>query len=791
MSFEDNRKLPTQEHFYIIEIDLPIVTGTCEITVGNEGYGTPLSCPIQDGTSTISTKTYYFTTPNAPIPLNISPVYRCVSGVNEMATELTNGKGLAIRGRATVSFKDFPGLDPNPERSSTEAIKDQGTFFGKFLARNVVENKTVRIKKYRKSPNVNLSTDAEISYYVARELNNNGKGKYSLYCADELSKIEFDQSQYPKAQEGFLRLSIDDSTTILNVDSTRDWLEKTPPYVIRIGDEVMTVLSVDNNQAANARLNVKGRGIQVGPPEYSNVLTFSRASEHDAGDEVFICEAFSDANVADVLRSILLNADVDDSKIPLSDWYNEVAIWHPTDFVSGIFYESESSNNALLRILEPYLMDLWFDPIDNEIKLKAISEWQESSSTLTEGIEIDFESITLRQKEEMRYSRAFISYRKPWITDPEEPSSYKNASVAIRTEVEEPELYDIPKIKQFNNSYFINVATADLLVQRFVQRFGFTPVQYEWTTQERFLNFKVGDVVNVVSNETQGIDGMPNTNLRAQIIKIQPVYTAFGRQYKVTSLTYQSAAGSGGGDIVQTINSGVELNLFVQAGGPPNPINATFILDGGDFVSTTTAIPAIRAGNFAAGSKIIIILRNGADWQSRAGSGGDGDGSPGGAGGIVYDADGIDTDIYLSGADPESGTADGKLRASGGGGGGGGNADNFGLPSSGGGGGGGNGNLPGGGGNTIEPSATPATPGGIGNSTGPFPGIGGTGGLNAGDGGDGGTFGNPGTSGTAGNLTSGGAGGAAGKGLVKDGAVVKLFGDNASNFINGSGEAPD
>lgn len=560
---------------------------------------------------------------------------------------------------------------------------------------------------------------------------------------------------------------------------------------MRIGDEFMTVLSVTNNQAANATLNVKGRNIQVGPPEFNDVLTFSRAFDHTAGDEVFVCEEFDRANIADVLRAILINADVPTARVPLSDWYDEIALWQSGNTISGLFYESEASNDALMRILEPYLLDMWFDPIDNEIKLRAISQWQESSQTLTEGMEIDYESIRLRQKEEMRFSRAFISYRKPFLSDPEEPSSYKNNSVAIRTDVEEPELFDIPKIKQFRNSYFINTAVADLLTQRFVQRFGFTPVMYDWVTQERFLTFKTGDVVNIISNEAQGIDGRADTNLRAQVVKVQPVNTAIGREYKVSALTYQSAEGTGGGDVIRTITSGTELNLFVQVGGPPQAVTATFILDGGNFSSTTPGIPTIRAGNFASGSKVIIILRNGANLQSAGGAGGNGDGSNGGAGGIVYDAEGIDTDIYLSGTDSEGGTASGNLWAAGGGGGGGGNASNSGSISSGGGGGGGNGRLPGAGGQIIEPSSTPASPGGNGSSTVALPGQGGSGGVNAGNGGAGGSWGANGSNGTNGNIANGGTGGLAGKGIVKGGATVVLFGNTPTNFINGSGDTPD
>lgn len=792
MTFEATRKNPTQEHFYIIEIDLPIITGLCELTVGVEGFGTPLSCPVQDGTSATVIQTYRFCTPNMPI-LAESPVYRHVAGVSENATELQVDKGLAFRGRATITFEDFKELDPNPEREAGVAVKDQGTFFGKFKRRNVFEGREVRIIKFRKSDTLDISTDGQISYYTARELKTNGKGRYQLTCVDELGRIEFDQAQIPPEQDSFLRLDITDSVTTIPVDSVTDWNQQSTPYVIRIGEEYLTVTSVANNQTASAELGVATRGGDVGSPEFTNELTQTINEEHTSGDDVFICITFDGTNIATALSTLLTSVDVPSSIIPITDWLDEVAIWHPTDTVIGIYDEAIDADLAILKILEPFLMQMWMDPIDREIKLKAISQWVESSSTVTEGKEIDFESLSTKDVERLRYSRAFIVYDKPFLANPEEATSYKKRSLALRPELETIEFFGTkPKVKKFNRSTLINKATADLLTSRYVQRFGLMPVSYLWKTQEKNLNFKVGDVVNVKANDVQGFDGLQSDNTRAQILKIQPILTPMGREYKVNALTYQPAISSGA---VFTINSATELNLFVLAGAPPIDVDVTFIFDGGLFRSTDTDRPSVKAGGFSAGSSIIIILRNGADWQSKGGTGGSGGasltiGSPvaggdGGVGGICYDAQGVDTDIYLAGADPESGTADGNLRSPGGGGGGSGGVDSPSIAGGSGGGGGAGVNV--GEGGTLGASDVQN---GLTGLSGDTLGNGGDGVTNSvsptsGDGGDWGEDGSNASGGLA------GSGGLKGKGLVKNGATVRVFGDTPSNFINGGGDSPD
>ena len=158
------------------------------------------------------------------------------------------------------------------------------------------------------------------------------------------------------------------------------------------------------------------------------------------------------------------------------------------------------------------------------------------------------------------------------------------------------------------------------------------------------------------------------------------------------------------------------------------------------------------------------------------------------AGGICYDANGINTDIYLSGTDPEGGTSSGFLRAPGGGGGGGGVQYVISSDNKAGGGGGGAG---------INIGLGAIVSGTDGNTVG----VGGVGGGAVTGNGAGGNAGNWGQNGQDGEdasitninqpITFGASGGAAGKGIVKSGGIVNVYGDTPTNFINGGGDTPN
>ena len=793
-TFEETRSQYTQEHFEVIEIDLPVITGACTIS-GANGFGTPLSC---DQAWTGEYKTYKFTTENAPLlPGNI---YRNVTKIRETVTELKSGSGLGSRGSLNIIFNDFIG-DPNVDAPGVTDIRI-GTFFGKLSARQVMSNKPVRLKLYRVADDgsINLEGGAETRYYTTESLKRTNSDTWSLSCKDVLSVANLGEKVWPPQKEGYLLFDIDDTVTAIQVDEETDYSNA---EVVRIGDEHLRVNSVSNNMTSTAQLNVANRGAGIVGTVSGELLTATVKSEHDAGDEVYICEVSDDETIDALLTRILTDSDFDASLIPSTDWAAEVAEFHALDKINTVHGESEPVNEALNRILNGFLMDCWFDPVDNKAKLSAISVWKQSSSLLTEGREINAHSLKTQPKENLRASRAFIAYDKRNLSDSNDITSFKKASQFADNTIVSEALYKEHKDKVFPRNHLVDSNAAQLLTQRYVSRFKKTPFTYTWEAQERFLTYKTGDVVDIASINTQGFDGSASGDLRAQITKINPVYGKGGRTYKVSAINYEVALETGTEIVLDSpLNS---VNLYVLAGAPPGDVELTFVLDGSYSYGST----AIRAGGFTSGSKIILILANGFDGQANSGAGGMGGGllfepefttwldsssaQDGGDGGVVYNAEGIDTDIYFSGATTSTAypTADGYIRAPGGGGGGSpsnsvGTTDAIGYSGHGGGSGAGRNAGAAGAGGSVE-SYDPTKTGVVGETgqqgdTAGNGGIGGSTGINL-DAGDAGDWGEDGA-----GVVGGGDGGSKGSGIIDNGGTVTLFGSDASRYINGNGD---
>ena len=792
-TFEATRTQFTQEHFEVLEIDLPVITGACTIGTA-DGFGTPLSC---DQAWSSEYKTYKFTNQNAPL-LSEPIIYRVIDKINENPTEVKPGNGLSARGTLSITFSDFIA-DPNEGAPGvTDTVRTQGTFFGKLNARQIMENKAVRLKLYRVEDDgtIDLANGAEIHNYVAQSFTSNPNGTWTLACKDVLSLANLNEKTWPPTAGGFLRLDINDSVTAFPVDGGTDY---STAFAVRIGDEFSEIISVSNNLTASATLNVNARGTVIFAPVSGLQLTNSTASTHTAGDEVFICDLSDDETIDSLLTRVLVASDFDVSLIPAADWAAEVAEWHATDKINTLHYEAEDVNDVLNRILSGFLMDLWFDQIDNEAKLSAISVWKQSVATLTEGRELDAYTVKDSAVESLRASRALVIYNKLNLGDDDSVSSYRRASQFSDNQIVSEALYKEHKDKLFENNKLIGENAADLLTQRWVSRFKFTPFKYTAVTQERFLAFRTGDVVDLDSVSIQGASGLPTGNIRAQVTKITPRYSKAGRFYNISALSYAEAFNDNS-EIVLDSPLG-DVDLFILAGAPPSAVTITFVLDG----SYSFGEVSICAGNFPSGSKIILILANGFDGQANGGAGGEGQSilfdnetlsiwlaasmaQAGGAGGVVYDAKGIDTDIYFSGATPSVAfpVADGYIRAPGGGGGGGaslsvGTNDATGYGGHGAGGGAGRVFGSGGAGGLVTEGITNID--GITGQDGDIVGAGGLGASSA----FAPTAGNGGAWGAAGTAASG-AGGAAGSGVIDSGATVVFFGSSGVRYINGNGD---
>ena len=170
--------------------------------------------------------------------------------------------------------------DPNTETAGvTTTVKKQGTFFGKLAARQVFDNKAVRLKLYRVEADgtIDLANGAQTHYYIIDSLKATTNNQWVLECKDVLSLANLNEKTWPMKGEGQLRTDIDSSVIIIPVDAETDY---STAFAVIISEEFMQVTSVTDNQLATAALNVAARGSSIFAPTSGKRLTRTIADEH-------------------------------------------------------------------------------------------------------------------------------------------------------------------------------------------------------------------------------------------------------------------------------------------------------------------------------------------------------------------------------------------------------------------------------------------------------------------------------------------------------------------------------
>lgn len=792
-TFAATQGMMNQRHFEVLEIDLPVITGACTIgSIG--GAGTPLTC---DQAWSGAYKTYYFTNINCPVPLpsiNGEPIYRLIKSIKETSTEIKPGAGLASRSSLSIVMIDVKGQDPNMGAPGvTDKVRLQGSYLNKIFKRHIITNKRARLKLYRVEPDggIDLVNGAQTRSFLTDTLSLNANGTWNFNFKDVLSLVNLEEKTWPITRGGFLRQDVTALANQLLVDEFVDW---STVEVVRIGDEHFRVNSVAGNLTSSAILNVSARGSDIVATNSGLVLTKTESDDHKAGDEVFFCDVCDQETYNSFLTRVLTDSDFPSALIIGQNWLDEVNEWHSNDKINTIHSESEDVNAVISRVLSASLMDLWFSVTENTARLSAISVHKKSAQVLTEGKEINAGTMKRVAKESLRATRALVLYDKRNLSDSDDVASFKKGSQFSDNTLIGEHLNVKHKDKIFDRNHLLDKDAADLLTQRHVSRFKFTPYERPFICDEQYMTFNVGDIVDIRSTIDKDAFGAPSGDIRGQVTRITPKYKN-GRKYDVKVATYEAAFDSGA-EIVLDSPLG-SVNLFILAGAPSQPIELTFVFDG----SYSFGDVAIKAGQFATGSKLIIILANGFDGQATGGVGGRGEeilysgesstwesvqpSTDGGNGGVVYDAMGVTTDIYFSGVTTSTlyPTADGYIRAPGAGGTGtdsnqeGGSAS---IGYGGNSGGGGAGRLPGIGG--IVGSAFDET--------------GGKTAVDGGAGSSGDILGNGGASNsitqspaaeTGGDWGENKTGALAGSGIIDSGATVTLFGNNATRYINGNG----
>lgn len=533
----------------VVEIDVDFCSNTygsapCTAAVGTTGaqkcYNTFGGC--QDTANYAkTTKTYRFCTQTTLLPVgtNILP---CVLDVDTVPTKIDT-KGLSERAVLKIRFKDFPhhdrGIDPyvnedtlTSGRSDTPADQ-RGTFWGKFIARNkFLVNRPVRIKRGYIGANgldTSFSTDFQTELYFIDRVELNRDGTATLVAKDILKFAENKNAKAPAPSEGELNAGISAGATSLTLNSGAGAAYGTSGKV-RINDEIMSFAGRSTDTLTGLTRGTDG----------------TTAAAHDAGDLVQLCLEYSSDPVQDILEDLLQNyAGVSASYIPKTDWDAEA-----TDFLSSYSYSTVLSEPTGVQELVQEItnhsgINLWWDNVDQEIKLKAISQPLATTSivSLTDD-DIIRDSMRVRVLEKERLSRVIVLFEPiSQVADFGKQSSYSQANVIIDADAETSNEYGSESSRLIKSRWMPSDAVVNDMASRLLNRLRNAPRELTFRLDAKDSGLKTGDQFFYTGRYVQDEDG---NNKPLKYLVTQSREVEHGSIWEFTAVEFASLSGTTG-----------------------------------------------------------------------------------------------------------------------------------------------------------------------------------------------------------------------------------------------------
>lgn len=530
MSFATLKATAGREPFTIIEVDVDSCANTYGIApctasgaVGTECFNSWKTCQDTPNFNKV-VKTYFFTYDHPQLPRGLN-YFPCLVEVSFTSARITPGEGVGARARAKIILQDFSDTDQFTDKyyaTRSYTPMSQGTFFGKFTARfPYLVNRVVRIKTGYLTRPFDTSNFQTRTYVIDRINGPTPEGKVEIEAIDILSKIQ--KQTAPKSNNGILVAAMSISETGSFEIDTGEADFPASNGSVRIDSEIITYSTRSGNVFSTLT-----RGA------YNTV-----AKSHSIKAGVQSCLVYTDVNVVDVVSDLLTTyAEIDAAYIPTADWNTEKTLWLANTQLTAVISKPEKINKLLSEITEQCLLDIWFDEIDNEIKLKAFTPPQNNTNDLViDDDKIIARTFSAEEIAERRYTQVLFYYG---AIDPtknlDETSNFENIYWQKDTDAENENAFNEAVTKSIFSRWFPTSQEGSVLrsAGRLLGRFAKTPVRVKLKVDIKDNAFSIGDFTTLDTSRLQDADGS-NLVQNMQIIEAQETMEATTLQLTLLS----------------------------------------------------------------------------------------------------------------------------------------------------------------------------------------------------------------------------------------------------------------
>ncbi|KKM87162.1 hypothetical protein LCGC14_1271690 [marine sediment metagenome] len=542
MAWDTARTKAGRRLFRCVEIDLDFcsliyATSPCVAVLGTTGdrkcFNTRETCQDPDNYDPAD-KTYRFCDPIEGLPRDFDAI-PSLRGIELSPTMIDPGRTLGKRASAIATFLDHPhhdrGIDkyvderPAGTASATGETYtpfELGTFFAKLRSRNpFYSGRLMHILTgylpwdFDKTPEQQPAyTSAEVianlrrrTYIMERWEGPDAAGAFKIIAKDMLKLADNDRTLVPIPTSGRLDGDITDadgSATLIPAGVGDD--EYDASGTILIGSESITFTRVGDD------LTLTARGVDG-----------TVAEEHKEDDLVQQALRFTSIRVDSIIQDLLQDfVGIDPSFIPFSDWQDEVGTWLSSHRFSTVIWKPTGVRKLLNELCQQSLLYLWWDDIDQEIKLRAVRP-SSAETALTDDAHLIQNSTKIQDRHDERLTRVVVHFDvRNAVVDVPGEEDFAQSVTAIDADAETSDKFgDVRTSKIFARWLgAANRAQALQLAARMLASYKDTPQDISFRLGAKDASLVTGDVFTIETRLLADVTGAAEAK-RHQVLQVE------------------------------------------------------------------------------------------------------------------------------------------------------------------------------------------------------------------------------------------------------------------------------
>ncbi len=547
------------------EIEWMDVVKKTKIT-GQECYNTRFTC--QDTPNyTKHLKTFRFVEPIEGLPAGVDMIPSMIRSPQIAPTKITQGFGLGKRASVTLAFSDHPhhdrGIDPYVGNRSYDP-EAQGTYWGKLRARTpYYQGRTIRIKtgfiqdvqsghllinpagdKLLITPSggfIEIYGDSVLNWdnfesrtYIVEEIRGtDSNGTVEVVAKDILKLADDVRSKVPLASDGVLLNDISIIATSMNVvgGTYNDPVALGTSEWVRLGDEIVQYTAISGTGTSADPWVLAGL-------TRTDITWGSTGDSHDADDSVQQCKAWQADNIRYIIDELLVTyAGIPSSYINAADWDAEESRWLLSINLTTIISEPTGVGTLISELQEQGYLNIWWNEVDQEIKLKAVVPPVLNAPVLLDDISnVLADSIKVKDNTSDRVSDVWIHYDKADYTS-DDIGNFRKIYIAADEGAKSDDQFGDSRIKVIKSRWFngSNTSIAQQTANRLLSNLRNIPQKVSFSMDAKdSVGTVTGDVRDLVLDNIQDADGSAATT-RVQIISSKEAVT--GHRYDYVGIT--------------------------------------------------------------------------------------------------------------------------------------------------------------------------------------------------------------------------------------------------------------